>query len=361
VPPSTAEIICDDDGTLSIVAPLQSQSGEHAARQDLLYGYMNHDAESIQLYGRIPAKLDEKNGEVRGHWNQRVLTVKQGTFTAPLFARTTYENKLAHHEVPLRYIPASSFPCQAGTCKSFRAVWHATTDLILNESVSHTLYVDSDSGLSELTLRDGDVLEPMVLHGTLGGNFDWKPQKALVLNTATPLRFRFDVLSNVVPFDQFGQPLALGDGTVQSLDKTLNYSRAYLELTTGNLGGVGDRAYWLGPVELCPPGDPNYCLGGGEIPDCSGNCHPESDLYNGVCNDGQDGGANFNCFKYEFDGCKPPVCPTTDFDIDLHDAGLLELAYQRDCNQRCISRVLYGQTVLDIPIVGNGVCDNGKL
>ena len=128
VPPSTAEIICANDGTLSIVAPLQSQSGEHAARQDLLYGYMNHDAESIQLYGRIPAKLDEKNGEVRGHWNQRVLTVKQGTFTAPLFARTTYENKLAHHEVPLRYIPASSFPCQAGICKSFRAVWHATTD-----------------------------------------------------------------------------------------------------------------------------------------------------------------------------------------------------------------------------------------
>ena len=40
----------------------------------------------------------------------------------------------------------------------------------------------------------------------------------------------------------------------------------------------------------------------GEIEDCNGNCFDENLLENGVCNDGEDEGADFNCSSLYFDG-----------------------------------------------------------
>ena len=49
---------------LTIIAPLVGDSGDYATAQHVLYGYMSHTTQTIQLYGRAPAKHDEQNGEV---------------------------------------------------------------------------------------------------------------------------------------------------------------------------------------------------------------------------------------------------------------------------------------------------------
>lgn len=375
LPPATAELQCLPGGVLQIDALLGDDSSDATAEQYLVFGYMNHADQSIQLYGRKPATLDTDVGAISGSWDQRVLTLTQGGYQSVLFARTTFDGKLAHHEIPLRYTSADEFPCKPGLCTTFDAVWHVTTDVILNSTVSQTLYVNSKEGLSELTLREGDKVEPMILSGTLGGEFFWKPIKALVLAPNKSLAFRYDILSNIVEYDATGAAVQAIDGTVSSLIDKLNYSRVYLELTADSPGGNGDRTYWLGEVEDCPPAEINWCTEEGEIPDCQGNCAPKNKLQNGTCDDGTYS-VDFYCFRYRFDegDCQPPPCPwdpnvnaqaLTEIWVFANEMGLgMEAAEvnldlnARDCDMQCLGADLFKKTMLS---KDPGSCYGGQI
>jgi hypothetical protein len=105
---------CTARGELGLARQLDMNTMASVARSYLNVGFFPTGAQAPLIVGRVPARVDDATGEVTTEWDQRLLSVEQGGFTAVLFAESTRDDEepaLVLHEIPVEYTEPAACAC----------------------------------------------------------------------------------------------------------------------------------------------------------------------------------------------------------------------------------------------------------
>ncbi len=203
------------------------------------------------------------------------------------------------------------------------AFWRVVVDRVNAERYAATLYVATETGVSEVVPGPSDLLWPRTLVLEPSGTLAFRTLAPLPFNLLSPIDFVYEDIDRVFVRNAAGGPLITSwQPNPAKLKDELGFNDLYMRVLLADFAGNGGVAEAQEDQSLCVPPEPVFCTAG-LIPDCDSGCvDPMHLLPNGICDDGTNGTNNLNCKVHNYDGgeCTRPVCSS---------------GYILDCNGQC--------------------------
>lgn len=234
-----------------------------------------------------------------------------------------------------------SFKMPKGTL--YPVSWLVTTNRVTGDVLGSNMYIGGPGGWAEMVPAPGSMLWAVRPHGDPYGGWELERESdGLLIQSGQALLFRCASVDGLPLLDTFGEVVPGLDGQPVTMMDAYGFTHSFMELTALDFSGKGDRIYWLQALDQCKPLPENWCEGADEVPDCDGLCAPASQLGGPTCDDGTSG-PNFYCLAHGYDSgaCVSPECPYGDGRI-------------RDCNLLCIGmQTQLGDGMCDDGLAGN--------